>query len=162
MAYEVKSERVNFGWFQDCLDLEKYDIDPDTVGGAFFSEAKLLAAHEKVPQFHIVSFVRRDLVYIANRYVPGWNSYHLSMGNADPTLEESGPPLSHADVDEIEKALRASGSGVADSLARIYVTILRGMLSGHVSLDGIVDREHQLRVRGAGRDRAQRRRRRGA
>ena len=158
MTIVVKSKRVDFGRFQNCLDLEKYGIDPDTVAGAFFTEEKLLAAHQRAPEFHVVSFVRRELVHIANRFVPGWDTYYLSIGNADPTVEKSAPPANLSDVDELEKAMRIQGQGVISPIDRGLLTMLRGTLTGRVSLDGIVDRQHRQRVRAEEFARAQRRR----
>ena len=156
MSLEAKKERINFGRRQNCLDLEKYGIDPDSVGGAFYSEAKILAAQKRAPEFHIVSVVWLGLVYVANRFVSGWDSYHLADGNPDPSLEDSFPPLNHADVDEMEKEMRARGGGLIDPMDRGLIAILRGMLSGHLSLDGIVDRKHQREVRAEERARAMR------
>ena len=147
MADEVKLKGVSFGKFQNCLDLEKFGIDPDTAAGAFFTEEKLLAAYKRAPEFHVVSFVRRELVHIANRFVAGWDRYYLSSGNADPTIEKSAPPATLADVDEFEKALRLQGNGVINPIDRGLLIMLRGIMTNRVSLDGVVDREHRKRVR---------------
>lgn len=158
MADEVKRSGVSFGKFQNCLDLEKYGIDPDTAAGAFFTEKKLLAAHKIAPEFHVVSFVRREMVHIANRFVADWDRYYLSSGNADPSIEKSAPPATLADVDELEKAMRIHGGGVIDPIDRGLLIMLRGIMTNRVSLDGVVDREHRKRVRAEEFARAQRRR----